>query len=135
MDLPKPHTIVATSVVCADTDERLEELVALSALVRTRARSGLSGPLPSLSEALASTYTPAELAETVRNQRIMGTPAEVEEQLERLIERTRADELMITLPVYGHENRVHMLELLARAFDLTPLARGAGERAVVQRGS
>lgn len=131
MDLPEPRTIVATSVICADTDECLEELVALTALVLARARSGLSGSLPSLAEALAYTYTPTDLAETVRNQRIMGTPAEVKEQLERLIERTRADELMITLPVYGHENRIHMLELLARAFDLTPLARRAEERAMV----
>jgi alkanesulfonate monooxygenase SsuD/methylene tetrahydromethanopterin reductase-like flavin-dependent oxidoreductase (luciferase family) len=50
----------------------------------------------------------------------MGTPEKVKKQLERLIERTRADELMITTIVYGHENRVHALELLARAFELIP---------------
>jgi luciferase family oxidoreductase group 1 len=121
-ELAEPRTIVATSVVCADTEQQVEELVASMALAWARMRSGRSGPLPSPAEALAHTYTPSELAlaQTVRAQRIMGTPARVTEQLERLIERTRADELMITTLVYGHENRVHILELLARAFGLTP---------------
>ncbi|HEX4716402.1 MAG TPA: LLM class flavin-dependent oxidoreductase [Ktedonobacteraceae bacterium] len=119
-DLPRPHTIVATSVVCADTDERVEELVASMALAWARMRSGRSGPLPSPEEALAHVYTPSELAltQTVRAQRIMGTPDKVKTQLESLIERTKADELMITTLVYGHENRVHILELLAQTFGL-----------------
>ncbi len=121
-DLPEPRTIVATSVVCAETDERVEELVASMALAWVRMRSGRSGPLPSPAEALAHTYTPTEtaLAQTVRAQRIMGTPARVKEQLESLIERTGADELMITTLIYGHDNRAHVLELLAETFGLTP---------------
>jgi luciferase family oxidoreductase group 1 len=121
-DLPEPRTIVATSVVCADTDERVEELVASMALAWARMRSGRSGPLPSPEEALAHVYTPTELAlaQSVRAQRIMGTPDKVKGQLESLIERTKADELMITTLIYGHENRVHVLELLAQAFDLQP---------------
>lgn len=121
-ELAEPRTIVATSVVCADNDERVEELVASMALAWARMRSGHSGPLPSPEEALTHTYTPTELAlvQTVRAQRIMGTPEKVKAQLERLIERTGADELMITTIVYGHESRVHALELLARAFELVP---------------
>ena len=122
--LAEPRTIVATSVVCADTDERVEELVASMALAWARMRSGHSGPLPSPEEALTHAYTPTELAlaQTVRAQRIMGTPEKVKTQLESLIERTKADELMITTLLYGHENRVHVLELLAKTFDLQPCA-------------
>jgi alkanesulfonate monooxygenase SsuD/methylene tetrahydromethanopterin reductase-like flavin-dependent oxidoreductase (luciferase family) len=92
------------------------------ALAWARMRSGRSGPLPSPEEALAHVYTPTELAlaQSVRAQRIMGTPDKVKGQLESLIERTKADELMITTLIYGHENRVHVLELLAQAFDLQP---------------
>lgn len=118
-DLPEPRTIVATSVVCADTDEHVEELVAMRELAWAWMRSGHAGPLPSPGEALAHTFTPAELALAVRAQRIMGTPEKVKEQLERLIECTKADELMVLTSVSGHENRVHVLELLARAFHLT----------------
>jgi luciferase family oxidoreductase group 1 len=121
-NLREPYTIVATSVVCADTQERVEELVATMALAWARMRSGRSGPLPSPAEALAHAYTPTELAlvQTVRAQRIMGTPEKVKAQLESLIERTGANELMITTLIYGHENRVRVLELLAGAFGLQP---------------
>jgi luciferase family oxidoreductase group 1 len=123
-ELAEPRTIVATSVVCADTDERVEELVASMALAWARMRSGHSGPLPSPQEALAHAYTPTELAlaRTVRAQRIMGTPEKVRTQLEDLAGRTKADELMITTLLYGHENRVRVLELLADIFGLKPRA-------------
>lgn len=121
-DLAEPSTIVATSALVADTDEQVEELAAAMALAMVRLRSGHSGPLPSPAEARAYAYTPAErvLAQSILSQRIMGTPEKVKEQLERLRERTRADELMITTFVYGHENRVRVLELLAQTFGLEP---------------
>jgi luciferase family oxidoreductase group 1 len=119
-ELAEPYTIVATSVVCADTAERVEELVASMALAWARMRSGHSGPLPSPEEALAHVYTPTELAlaQSVRGQRIMGTPEQVKAPLEGLSERTGANELMITALVYGHENRARILELLAEVFAL-----------------
>jgi luciferase family oxidoreductase group 1 len=124
--LQEPHTIVATSVVCAETEEQVEKLVASMALAWVRMRSGRSGPIPSLEEALAYAYTPAErmLASSVRSQRIIGVPETVKVQLERLAERTRADELMITTLIYGHENRLHVYELLADLFALKPHTPG-----------
>lgn len=122
--LREPKTIIATSVICADTEERVEEMVASMALAWVRMRSGRSGPIPAPQEALAYVYTPAEqaLAQTVRGLRIFGTPETLKPQLDRLIERTRADELMITTFVYGHENRVRVLEILAELFALQPRA-------------
>lgn len=121
-DLREPRTIIATGVMCAETEERVEELVASMTLAMVRMRSGRSGPLPSPEEALAYTYTPGELAlaQSMRTRRIFGTPAKVKAQLESLIESTRADELMVTALVYGHENRLRVLELLAEAFELEP---------------
>jgi len=121
--LQKPMTIVATSVVCAETEEQVEELVASMALAWVRMRSGRSAPIPSPEEARAYTYTPVELmqAQAVRGQRIIGTPETVKTQLDRLIERTKADELMITTFMYGHENRLRVYEMLAQAFGLQPL--------------
>jgi luciferase family oxidoreductase group 1 len=120
--LQKPHTIVATSVVTADTPEMVDDLVSTMALAWVRMRSGHAGPVPTLEEARAYQWTPAELAQaqTVRAQRILGTPEKVKTQLESLIERTQADELMITTFVYGHENRARTFELLAEAFELEP---------------
>jgi luciferase family oxidoreductase group 1 len=121
-DLERPKTIVTTSVVCADTDELVEELVASMALAWVRMRSGHSSPIPSPQEALAHVYTPAEraLAQSVRSQRIIGTPDKVKALLDQLIEQTGADELMITTFMYGHNHRLRALELLADLFALRP---------------
>jgi len=121
-DLERPKTIVATSVVCADTEELVEELVASMALAWVRMRSGHSSPIPSPQEALAHAYTPAEraLAQSVRSQRIIGTPDKVKALLDQLIEQTGADELMITTFMYGHNHRLRALELLADLFALRP---------------
>jgi luciferase family oxidoreductase group 1 len=125
----KPMTIVATSVVCAETEDQVEELVASMALAWVRMRSGRSAPIPSPEEARTYAYTPVELmqAQTVRAQRIIGTPAMVKAQLDRLIQRTRADELMITTFMYGHENRLRVYEMLAKAFDLQPLRESSSK--------
>ncbi|GHO97172.1 N5,N10-methylene tetrahydromethanopterin reductase [Reticulibacter mediterranei] len=121
-DLERPKTIVATSVVCADTEELVEELVASMALAWVRMRSGHSTPIPSPQEALDHIYTPAEraLAQSVRSQRIIGTPDKVKILLDQLIEQTEADELMITTFMYGHNHRLRALELLADLFALQP---------------
>jgi luciferase family oxidoreductase group 1 len=122
--LQKPHTIIATSVISAETETEVEELTAAMSLAWVRMRSGQAGPLPSPQEARAYTYTPGELlqAQSMRAQRIIGTPARVKEQLEQLVEQTRADELMITTFLYGHENRLRVYEQLARDFALQPRA-------------
>jgi len=43
--LSKPWAIMATSVICADTDERAEELAASLRLMMLRLRSGERGPI------------------------------------------------------------------------------------------
>ncbi len=120
--LQEPHTIVATTVISAETEEQVEELATSMSLAWVRMRSGHAGPIPSPEEARAYRYTPGELlqAQTTRAQRIIGTPTSVKVQLERLVERTRADELMITTFLYGHENRIRVYEQLARGFGLSP---------------
>jgi luciferase family oxidoreductase group 1 len=116
----QPHTIITAAVICAETEERVEELAATSDLAMLRVYSGRSGPMPSPQEAMSYPYTALERARarSLRSQRLIGTPASVKEQLTRLVERTQADEAMITTVFYGHENRLRAYELLAEAFDL-----------------
>ncbi len=54
----EPHAILAASVVCADTDERAEELASSMGLAWVRMRTGKPGPLPSPEEAMGYPYTP-----------------------------------------------------------------------------
>ncbi|GAC1642804.1 MAG: LLM class flavin-dependent oxidoreductase [Ktedonobacteraceae bacterium] len=118
--LQQPKVLLTTSVVCADTEERAEELATSMGLAWVRLVSGRSGPLPSPEEAKAYHYTAAEQA-IVRDyhaRQMVGTPAVVREQLLELLKQTGADELMITAMMYGYENRARTYELLAEAFEL-----------------
>jgi luciferase family oxidoreductase group 1 len=119
--LKQPHIILATSAICAETDERAEYAASSMRLAWARMQTGKSAPLPSPEEASAYQYTRAEMshAQAYRSrQTCIGSPATVKARLLELIEQTGANELMITTLIYGHENRVRSYELIAEAFEL-----------------
>jgi luciferase family oxidoreductase group 1 len=113
--LDKPYVMVAVNAICADTDERAESLSWPSALSFIRLRSGRPGPLPSPEEAAAYPYNELErqFALERREGQAMGSPETVGRQLEELLGRTGADELMLTTLVYDIEDRVRSFELIA----------------------
>ncbi len=129
--LPEPKTILAVSVICADTDERADALASSSALSFLRLRSGQPGLLPSPEEAAAYLYTPMERAqiEASRARHVIGSPPVVRAQLDELIAQTGADELMVTTMVHAHAARRHSYELLAAMFALPQPAPTAGDAA------
>ena len=116
----RPTTIVAASVICADTNEESERLAASLELAWVRLRTGHPAPLASPEEALAYPYMPSErdLARASRRVYFAGSPDGVKKRLDDLIARTRADELMITTMVHGHADRLRSYELLAKVFEL-----------------
>jgi luciferase family oxidoreductase group 1 len=120
-DFERPSAILAVSVICAETNERAEELASSMQLAWVRMRSGNPGPLPSPKEAMAYPYTPAErrLAEAYRSMQVIGDPRIVRARLEELAERTVADEVMVTTNVYDHDERLSSYERLAEDF-MTP---------------
>lgn len=115
-----PSGIVATSVICAESDERARELAASMELVWVRMNYGRPTPLPSPEEALAHEYNGAErrIAEAHRANQIVGGPESVRQQIEDLAERTSADEIMVTTAVYDHAERLRSYERLAETFDI-----------------
>ncbi len=129
--LPAPKTILAVSVICADTDERADYLAASSALSFLRLRSGQPGLLPSPEEAEAYPYTPMERAqvEASRARHVLGSPPVVRAQLDELIAQTGADELMVTTMVHSHAERLHSYELLADMFSLSRPILASGNTA------
>ncbi|MGH9024011.1 MAG: LLM class flavin-dependent oxidoreductase [Acidimicrobiia bacterium] len=114
-ELERPYVMVAVSVVCAETDERALTLALPSGLAFLRVRAGRCGPLPSVEEAQRYPYTPAE-RETIRQwtaSQVVGSPETVKRQLGELVQRTGADELMITTLLYGQDERLQSYRLLA----------------------
>ena len=117
-DFEHPSAILAVAVICAETDERAEELASSMELAWVRMRSGNPRPLPSLEEAMAYPYTPAErrLADAYRTMQVVGDPSTVRTRIEELAGHTAADEVMATTNVYDHGERLRSYELLAEVF-------------------
>jgi luciferase family oxidoreductase group 1 len=113
--LTEPYAMVAVNAVCADTDERAEWLAGPAALAFLRLRQGRPGRLPTPEQAAGYPYSPLE-REFVRARRegqALGSPETVTAQLGALLERTSADELMLTTMVYDIDARIRSYELIA----------------------
>jgi luciferase family oxidoreductase group 1 len=113
--LDEPYAMVAVSTICADTDERADWLAGPSGLSFLRLRAGRPEPLVSPQEAAEYPYTDPEreFVSQRREGQAIGSPETVRRQLSELLERTRADELMLTTMVYDIKDRVRSFELVA----------------------
>jgi luciferase family oxidoreductase group 1 len=113
--LQQPYALVAAAAVCAESDERARWLAASGALSFLRLRQGKPSQLPSPEEAASYPYTDFERQAIQARQadQAIGSPETVRGALEDLLERTRADELMLTTIVYDHAARLKSYELVA----------------------
>ena len=112
--LERPQAMVAVSAICADTDERAEWLSGPAALSFLRLRTGRPQPLATPEEAAAYQYGPGEreFATDRFASQAVGSPETVRAKLTDLIERTGADELMLTTMVYDIADRIRSFELI-----------------------
>jgi luciferase family oxidoreductase group 1 len=119
-DLDAPYAMLGVTVVCAETDEQARWLAAPGALAILRLRSGRPGRYPTPEEAARYRFTPAE-KEFVRSftaSHVVGSPETVRRGLQELVERTGADELMLSTMVSDHRERIRSFELVAEVMDL-----------------
>jgi len=117
---PKPHAILAVSIICADTDEEANDLALSVQHAFLRISTGRSGPLASPAEVKAASLTPVELMQMngLKERHFVGSPATVSERLLPLIERTQADELMVLTMVHDHAARKHSYDLVANMLEV-----------------
>ena len=113
-----PYAILATHVVCADTDAEAERLATTVELNFVRRAKGEYLPLASPEDAAAYHYTPVDRTRIAQNRArlTVGAPATVRSKLAPLLEATKADELMVTTMIYDHAARKRSYELLKEAF-------------------
>jgi luciferase family oxidoreductase group 1 len=113
--LDRPHAMIAVAAICADTDERARFLSGPAALSFLHLRAGHPMPMATPEEAAAYPYTPAERAQAGQRfaSQAIGSPDTVRRQLASLLQRTGADELMLTTQVYDIGDRIRSLELVA----------------------
>ncbi len=114
----KPYAILATHVVCADSDQEAERLAMTVDLNIVRRARGEYLPLASPEDAAAYDYAPVDKTRIAQNRTRLsvGAPATVKTRLDPLIAATQADELMVTTMIFSHEARKHSYELLAETF-------------------
>ncbi|MGD0678485.1 MAG: LLM class flavin-dependent oxidoreductase [Polyangiaceae bacterium] len=119
-DMPRSRLIMAVSVVCGESDEHAIELARPLRVAYARLAAGRPGPFPSVEEARDHRFSKEELAVVDRFSQgaIVGSPASVGAGLERLIDQTSADELMISTVVPIHGERVASYERVAQVCGL-----------------
>lgn len=109
--LAEPHLIVTANVLVADTQADADWHSAPGRLTALGRRTGRFIRLPSPVD--ASQHPDLPEANRMPTSRVVGTPDTVMPELRNLVERTGADELMVTSVAYDLEARVRSLELLA----------------------
>jgi luciferase family oxidoreductase group 1 len=113
--LVEPYAMVCAAVLAAQDDERARYLAGPGALSFLRLRQGQPGRVPTPQEAADYPYNEMERAFVADRQadQIIGGPATVRAGLTDLLERTQADELMVTTLVHDPADRLPSFELVA----------------------
>lgn len=111
-----PEVIVTVSVICAETDEKAEE-IALSSLIWGLQRAkGEGEAVPSIDE--AKRYKPNEkeikMLEKMKQKMIIGNPQKVKHKLNELQTTYQSDEIMIVTITHAPEDRIQSYQLIAK---------------------
>lgn len=117
--LEKPYVMLGVNVVAADTTEEARLLFTSLQQMFVNIRRGQPGPMPPPVSDFESRIPAWERAQIEENlaASIVGDPDEVRETLAQFTERTGADELIVSSPLYDHSARLHSFTLLMQARD------------------
>jgi luciferase family oxidoreductase group 1 len=120
----EPTANVAVFVLCADTEQKANELRAAMELQMLRIEQNRRGPFPSYEEARDYPYTAEERGRLAYNRgRILsGTPAQLREQLTEVARSYEVEEIVVVTITADFQDRLRSYQLLAKAFELAPVA-------------
>ena len=115
--LDKPHAMAAMTAIAAETDE---EAILLSTSqdqnfinLRTGNRGKLPPPVPGYRDSLPESAR--AMLERMGVARAVGSPETVREKIARFVERTQADEIIVSGATYDPAARHRSLELIQQA--------------------
>jgi luciferase family oxidoreductase group 1 len=117
---PEPHALLAIQVLCADTEEKAAELRKVSDYVLLQFEKGKFTIPGSYDEIKNVVFTDYELERIRANSGriISGTKESVREQLLKLADSFKIDEVILSCMTTEPEDRARSFELLAEAFEL-----------------
>ncbi|MFF3559027.1 LLM class flavin-dependent oxidoreductase [Streptomyces sp. NPDC002574] len=118
--LDKPYSVIGVAALAADDEKEAGRQVLTGALSMLRLRTGRPGLVPTPEEAEAYEFSPAEreFVDSWLVNIVHGTAEQVRDGLNALVERTGADELMLTANTHSPQARLRSYELVADAYGL-----------------
>ena len=111
--LDKPYVMLGVNITAAETEARLlfSSMQQAFVAIRTNTRGKLKPPVEGYYESLEP-MSRAILDQTL-SQAIVGSPETVGRGMEAFLQRTGADELMVTAQIFDHAARKRSYEILA----------------------
>ena len=127
--LAAPYVMLGVNVVAAATDAEARWLLSSLQQAFVNLRRGEPVPLPPPREGLEQELTPMERAslDEILACGAIGSPETVERGLEAFLQRTQADELIVTSMIFDHAARLRSYELTAQVREALG-RRARGER-------
>ena len=113
--LNEPYVMLGMNVFAADTEEEAHFLRTAVLQSFVNLRRGMPGKLPLPVADYTDRVTPDERAmlEAALSCSAVGTPDTVEREIASFVERTGADEIMITSNIHNHGKRLRSFKLVA----------------------
>jgi luciferase family oxidoreductase group 1 len=126
--LDRPYASIGVSALAAEDPEQARHQVLTGALSMLRMRTGRPGLVPTPQEAAAYEFSTAErdFVDSWLGNVVYGDPATVRAGLGELVERTGADELVLTATAHTPAARLRSYELIADAYDFPKDVAAAG---------
>ena len=113
--LDKPYAMIGANIVAADTDEEARFHFTSLQQAFTNMTRGKRGQFPKPINDIETYWSPTEkaMASQMLECSIVGQKETVRIGLQRLIEKTQADEVMLTSSIYDLESRLKSLAIVA----------------------
>jgi len=117
--LAKPYVMLGFNIFAAETDKEAQFHASSWQQAFVNLRSGRPGRLPPPVEGYIDNVGPSEraLLDSVLSCAAVGAPETVRAGLQAFVERTGADELMVTTQVFDHAARLRSYEIVAQIAD------------------
>ncbi len=120
--LAMPHAMAGVNVIVADTDAQARRLFTTHQQSFANLRRGRPGPQQPPIDDIDSYWSPAEkqMAESMLACSIVGSPETVRHGLERFVQYSGADELMVVSAIFDPEARRRSYAMLAEIVGQQP---------------
>lgn len=114
-NLEKSHAMLAINIVAADTDQEAWRLATSQFQSFLRLIRGTPGQIQPPVDTMDGLWSAQEKAavESRLGGSIIGSAATVKSEINKLLDTTKADELMVNAIIFDHEARLHSYEIIA----------------------